>query len=179
MAGPHRISITMVPVTDPTGLVAGAPDGLSSLGVQGRKDKAMGLLQKLAGSVASGAHRFGQVDLAVDDGAATPASQTVTYTAPSGAQTIVIAGRTVSFTASGTATNTALLAVAAIQADVIANRLVRATSAAGVVTLKSNVPPCMATSANGMTLAVTGTGAAVGGGTFTGGVNDTSAGYAL
>lgn len=179
MAGPHRITITMVPVTSAAGLVAGAPDTFAQLAVQGRKDKAANLFSKLAGALQSGAFRFGQVDFGVDDGTSTPASQTVTFTAPAGAQTITIAGRVVSFTAGVDAPTTALVAVAAIQADATANRLVRATAAAGVVTLKANAPPVIATMANGMTLASTGTGSAVGGATFTGGVVATDTGYAL
>lgn len=178
MAGPHRLTITMNTVPQAGGL-AGVPDTFAQLGVQGRKDKAVGLLQKLAGAVASGSFRFGQVDIAIDDATGTAASQTVTYTAPAGAQTITIAGRAVAFTAGADATTTAAIAVAAIQADLIANRLVRSSSAAGVVTLRSNVPPTIATAANGMALAATGTGAAVGGATFAGGVNDTVTGYAL
>lgn len=178
MAGPHRISITMIPVPFQSG-TAGCPDTFASLGVQGRKDKAMGLFAKLANALCSGSFRFGQVDLEVDDGAATPASQTVTYSGSSGAQTITIAGRQVSFASGASDTITATTALAAIAADTIANRYVRATNVAGVVTLKSNLPPVQAACANGMTLAVTGTGASVGAATFAGGVSDTTAGYAL
>jgi hypothetical protein len=178
MAGPHRLSITMIPVPQAGGL-AGVPDTFAQLGVQNRKDKAVGLFAKLANAVCSGAFRFGQVDFAIDDSNATPASQTVTYTASAGAQTIVIAGRSVAFTAGASDTLTAAAAVTAIQADTIANRLVRATSSAGVVTLKSNAPPSMATISNGTTLTATGTGAAAGGATFTGGVVSTDTGYAL
>lgn len=178
MAGPHRLTITCNTVPQAGGL-AGVPDTFAQIGVQGRKDKALNMLSKMAGAMQSGAFRFGQVDIAIDDATGTAASQTVTYTAPAGAQTITIAGRVVSFAAGVDAPTTALVAVAAIQADLIANRLVRSSSAAGVLTLRSNVPPTIATAANGMTLAATGTGAAVGGATFAGGVNDTVTGYAL
>jgi hypothetical protein len=179
MAGPHRLTITCNVVPIANGGFAGVADTFKDIGVQNRKDKAMAIFDRLAGSMCSGAHRFGQVDFAIDDSTATPASQTVTYTAPSGAQTITIAGRQVSFTAGADAPTTAAIAVAAIQADTIANRLVRASAAAGVVTLRSNVPPTIAAAANGQTLAATGTGAAVGGATFAGGVNATDTGYAL
>lgn len=178
MAGPHRVTITLIPTTV-GGIAAGCPDTFVSLGVQNSKDKAVNLFAKLGGALQSGAFRFGQVDFSIDDSNSTPASQTVTYTASGGAQTITIAGRVVSFTAGASDTATAAAAVAAIQADAVARKLVRATSVAGVVTLKANAPPVIATMANGMTLAASGTGAAVGGATFTGGIISTDVGYNL
>jgi phage tail sheath gpL-like len=161
--------------------VAAGPDGYrAQLTAPKDRQKTSAALHNMLQGVMAGVYRGGQVDIETDDGnGGTAASQTVTYTAPAGAQTIVIAGRTVNFTAGADATATALAAVAAIQADSVANRLVSASSAAGVVTLKAKVLPCANTMANGATLAVTGTGAAAGGATFAGGVNSTNAGFAL
>lgn len=157
------------------------PDAFSQVcGAQARKGKAFKGWANLVAALMGGSYRGGQVDVGVDDGTGgTAASQTVTYVAPSGAQTIVIAGRTVNFTAGADATTTAAIAVAAIQADSVASRLVSASSVAGVVTLKAKTFPCSHTLANGATLTATGTGATANGATLTGGVVSTDAGYAL
>jgi phage tail sheath gpL-like len=162
-------------------VVTAGPDKFSQ--ECGKQDKHTALRRgwfRLIGDLMSGIQRGGQVDVAVDEGTGgVAASQTVTYTAPAGAQTITIAGRQVNFNAGADATATALAAVAAIQADVQASRFVFASSAAGVVTLKAKTLPSAQAAANGMTLAATGTGAAVGGATFTGGTNATDAGFNL
>lgn len=171
----HRYTLT----------VAAGPDAFSQrCGAQGgRRDKALKGWLDLVVGLMSGTYRGGQVDLAVDEGTSAgggvAATNTVTYTAPSGAQTIVIMGRTVNLTAGADATSTALAAVAAIQADVVASRMVSATSAAGVVTLTAKTLPGTQAVGNGITLTVTGTGAARGSATFTGGVSSTDAGYPL
>lgn len=161
--------------------IAAGPDGYrAQLAAPKDRQKTSAALHNMLVGVFSGTYRGGQVDVEMDDGnGGTSASQTVTYVAPSGAQTIVIAGRSVAFTAGADATTTAAIAVAAIQADAVANRLVRASSVAGVVTVKANTLPCANTLANGATLTATGTGATANGATLTGGVNSTNAGFPL
>ncbi len=167
----HRYTLT----------IAAGPDAFAQVcGVQSRKHKALKSWLNLCAGLLSGVYRGGQVDVAVDEGTGgVAASQTVTYVAPSGAQTIVIMGRSVAFTAGATATATALVAVAAIQADAIASRYVTASSAAGVVTLTAKTLPGAQLVGNGITLTATGTGATANGATLAGATNSTDTGYGL
>jgi hypothetical protein len=104
------------------------------------------------------------------------ATQTVTYVAPSGTQTVVINGVTVyNATAGATATLTAAAAAAAINAS--SNALVaghvRALSTAGVVTIYALYTGLRG---NSVTTSGTGTGATVGGARLAGGTVSSSTG---
>ena len=101
----------------------------------------------------------------------TVATQTVTYTAPSGAQTVTIAGWVLSFTSSGVQNTDAATLVSLINSDVVLARVFNASAAANVVTITYKVPGA---GGNFLTLAVTGTGAAAGGATFAGGAGPTA-----
>jgi hypothetical protein len=101
----------------------------------------------------------------------TASSGTVTYTAPSGAQTIVLQGITLSFTAGATATLTALAALAAFYADPQAPLLFRASVSAGVITFKSFRKGKF----DALTLAATGSGASASGANLTGGASAAAA----
>lgn len=145
-----------------------------------RRDKACAALVRLFQGIGSGTYNSGQVDVGVDDGVGgTAPSQTVTYVAPSGAQTITVGGVVINFTAGADATTTAANAVAAAQASPAFRAMCRASSVAGVVTLRSNVNPRIYTAANGCTVAATGTGATANGATMTGGVNAAQNGWLL
>jgi hypothetical protein len=145
-----------------------------------RRDKACAALVRLFQGIGSGTYNSGQVDVGVDDGVGgTAPSQTVTYVTPSGAQTITVGGVAIAFTAGVDAPTTALAAVAAAQASPAFRAMCRATAAAGVVTLRSNVNPRIYTAANGCTTAATGTGATAGGATMAGGVNAAQNGWLL
>lgn len=95
-------------------------------------------------------------------------SGTVTYTAPAGAQTVTILGRTLSFTSSGVAATDATTLASLVLADPILNKSFSASSAAAVCTITYKVPGA---GGNLFTFTVTGTGAAASGAGFlTGGV---------
>src|SRR5262249_31804429 len=96
---------------------------------------------------------------------------TVTYSSSSGAQTITLGGRQVSFTAGASDTATAITAVDALMNDPLISLAFPWSNAAGVVTMTRIIG---GTGANA-TLAVTGTGATRSGANLTGGT-DTSAG---
>jgi len=119
-------------------------------------------------------------------GSGTAASQTVTYSGSTGAQTITIGGVAVSFTAGATDNATLVAAINAIRLNSSAFGLVfipmapvygAALNAANVLTLWANTVPRANTLGNGLTLAVTGTGATAGGATFAGGVNAPANGF--
>src|SRR5262249_15101404 len=82
------------------------------------------------------------------------ASGTVTYSSSSGAQTIVLGGRTVSFTAGASDTLTAQEAVKALDNDPLISLAFNVSSSAGVVTIKRLVGG----SGGNVTLVATGTG---------------------
>ena len=96
---------------------------------------------------------------------------TVTYVTPSGAQTIVLGGRTVSFTALATATLTAALAVQMLMADSLIKNAFNVSNSAGVVTMSRLVGG----DGGNVTLSATGTGATASGAALTGGTNTTAA----
>lgn len=120
-------------------------------------------------------------DLAIELIFLTTAAATVTYSTSSGAQTIVIEGVTVSFTAGASDAATAAAAIAAINANTTTvtalglplNATVIAT--VGSTTAKVFVQSIATGSAgNAYTITVTGTGATVtGGGTFSAGTSPT------
>lgn len=98
-------------------------------------------------------------------------SQTVTYSSSSGAQTIVVGGYTVSFTAGASDTLTAQAAIDAISADPVLSTFLFASKSSGVLTLKTRAMGIF----NALTLAVTGTGATRGGATFASGTSAAAA----
>ena len=99
------------------------------------------------------------------------ATNTVTYTAPSGAQTVTIHGYTISFTSSGTANTDAATLAALILAHPVISRSFAASVAANVVTITYKVPGA---GGNFLALSVTGTGAARGAALFASGVGPTA-----
>lgn len=99
------------------------------------------------------------------------ASGTVTYSGSSGAQTITLGGRQVSFTAGANDTATAQNAVAALVQDPQISLAFNISYAAGVVTMKRLVK---GTGGN-TTLVVTGTGATRSGANLTGGTDQAAA----
>lgn len=147
------------------------------------RSKALRALANTIDGISAGNENAGRFDLQLDDGtngtAGTPPQQTVTYTAPSGAQTVVIGGKSVAFTAGADATATAAAAAVAINADAVTGLGCIATSAAGVLTVKLKVHARLYGMVNGVTFSVTGTGAAAGGGTMTGGVSAQANGFSL
>lgn len=130
--------------------------------------------------VGTGAGGFGA-------GVGTAATGTVTYTAPTGAQTVVIGGVTVSFTAGVDAPTTVQNAITAIRAHAVASGLVfiptppsygAAINTLNVLTLWANTIPVANQIGNGLTLAATTVGGtAVATATFTGGTNSTRNGF--
>ena len=154
-----------------------------------RAKTCQGLINLWTG-IDAGNWRAGQVEIHTGPGSngGVAASNTVTYTAPAGAQTIVIGGITVSFTAGVDAPTTVQAAIAAIRANTSAFGLVfiptppqygAAINTGGVLTLWANTIPVANQLGNGLTFAVTGTGAVVGAATFTGGTNSGPNGFFL
>lgn len=146
------------------------------------RQKFMSALLNLMSAIGSGTAMTGVFDLQLDDGtntAGTPPSQTVTYLAPAGAQTVTVGGKQVSFTSSGNATTDAATLAALINADAILGVGCAATSAAGVCTIKIKAHARLYGMLNGVTLAATGTGATANGATFTGGVSAGANGFTL
>lgn len=149
----------------------------------GDRSKFLRAFVNLIDGFAAGNARAGQFDLQLDDGtngtAGTPPSQTVTYVGPAGAQTVVIGGKSVAFTAGADATATATAAAAAINADSVTGLGCVATSAAGVLTVKLKVHARLYGMTNGVTFSVTGAGATANGATMTGGVAAPANGFTL
>jgi hypothetical protein len=104
------------------------------------------------------------------------ATNTVTYTAPSGAQTVTIAGWTLSFTSSGVQNTDAATLVSLILSHPVVSRVFAASAAANVVTITYKIPGA---GGNSLPLAVTGTGAARGAATFGSGVGPTAGASAV
>lgn len=103
-----------------------------------------------------------------------PANGTVTYVAPSGAQTIVIDGTTAYSAAAGaSAALTATAAAAAINAHATIGQRYRALARAGVVWIFDRNPGVVG---NATRLSVTGTGATASGARLTGGTTASSEG---
>lgn len=136
----------------------------------------------------AGNWRAGRVEVAVGagTGSGTAASQTVTYSGSTGAQTITIGGNAVSFTAGATDAATVQAAIAAIRLVPLAFNLIfiptppiygASINSSNVLTLWANTVPVANTLGNGLTLAVTGTGATAGGATFAGAVNAPQNGF--
>jgi phage tail sheath gpL-like len=112
------------------------------------------------------------------------AAGTLTLSSASGAVGGVINGTTVTATASGGDTASAALVAAAINANTTANKLVSATSAAGVVTVTANVPgvqgSAISFAASGTGVTATGSGKLTNTGTAGAGADGTSVGvYSL
>ena len=96
------------------------------------------------------------------------ASGSVTYTVASGAQTVVVSGHSVGFASDISDALTATAAAAAITADPVVSLLVAAT-VDGVDPTKVNIVSRLPGTVGNYTLTVTGTGAAAGAATLTGG----------
>jgi hypothetical protein len=96
------------------------------------------------------------------------AAQTVTYSSSAGAQTVVIQGVTLSFTAGASDTLTAVACVAALRANALLSTIMQADNAAGVVTFTMK-KAYWGAGFNALTLTVTGTGATAGSSTFASG----------
>lgn len=147
------------------------------------RSKFLSALLNLMSAIGSGTAMAGVFDLQLDDGtngtAGTPPSQTVTYTAPAGAQTVVIGGKSVAFTAGADATTTAAAGAAAINADPVTGLGAVASNVAGVLTVKLKVHARLYGMVNGVTFSATGTGAAAGGATMVGGVSALANGFTL
>jgi len=100
------------------------------------------------------------------------ATGTITYTAPSGAQTIVINGYTLSFTSSGVQNTDAATAATLINADPILNKFFSAAAVTNVCTVTDRISGA---GGNLISFTGTGTGAAFSGAGFlTSGVGPTA-----
>jgi hypothetical protein len=157
---------------------------------QDRAKTTQSILNLFAG-IDAGNWRAGRVEIQQGAGlvSGVAASQTVTYAASAGAQTITIGGlAAISFTAGATDAATVQNAIAAIQAAkatagsgallvFVPTLPIYNFNTAAVLTLWANTIPVANQLGTGMTIAVTGTGATAGGATFTGGVNAAPNGF--
>jgi hypothetical protein len=151
------------------------------------KSKSTRALGNLIQGIGAGVYRAGRVEIQWGAGnGGTAAAQTVTYASSTGAQSLTIGGTTVNFTAGASDAVTVQNAIAAIRANNTVFGLVFIPTApvygasintAAVLTLWANTVPTANTLGNSLAITGTGTGATVGGATFTGGVNATRSGF--